>query len=184
MVVCAVVSGCLGLGERAAQGGRGLNGWEWTAFAFALLFMLLGVAGTVVPALPGLPLIWLAALGFGFVNGFERVDGTFLIILLVVTVAAEASDHLARVWGARRYGAGKAGAWGAVIGALVGLFFLPIGLIVGPFFGAFIGELLAGRTLVESVRAGWGGLIGTLGSMAVKFVVAWGMTIAFVVKVL
>ena len=161
-----------------------LGVWEWVSFGAAVLLMVVGALGTVVPVLPGLPLIWLAALGFALVDGFERVDGSFLGWLLLVTVAAEAADHLGRVWGARRYGAGKAGAWGAVIGALVGLFFLPVGLVLGPFLGALVGELLAGRTLPESVRAGWGGLVGTLGSLVVKFIVAMGMTVAFVVKVL
>ncbi len=89
-----------------------------------------------------------------------------------------------RAWGARRYGAGQAGTWGAVIGALAGLFFLPLGLLLGPFLGALIGELWAGRSLEDSVRAGWGGLLGTLGSIVVKFAVAVAMTIAFVSKVL
>lgn len=161
-----------------------LDLWGWVFFVVALLFMIVGALGTVVPVLPGLPMIWLASLGFALVDGFERVDWPFLGWLLLVTVAAEVADHLGRVWGARRFGAGRAGAWGAVIGALVGLFFLPVGLVLGPFLGALLGELLAGRTLPESVRAGWGGLVGTLGSMAVKVVVAVGMTVAFVVKVL
>ncbi len=157
--------------------------WEWVAFVTAFIFMLIGAAGTVVPVLPGLPLIWLASLGFALVDGFERVDWAFLGGLLLVTVAAEAADHLARVWGARRFGAGRAGAWGAVIGALVGLFFLPVGLVLGPFLGALMGELLAGRSFGESVRAGWGSLLGSVGSMAVKFMVALGMAVAFVLKV-
>ncbi|HLT58639.1 MAG: DUF456 domain-containing protein [Limnochordales bacterium] len=161
-----------------------MGGWEWTAFAVALLFMVIGVLGTLVPVLPGIPLIWLAALGFGFVDGFERVDWPFLGGLLLVTVAAETADHLGRMWGARRFGAGRAGAWGAIVGGLAGLFFLPAGLFLGPFLGALAAELLSGRPLEESMRAGWGSLVGTLGSMAVKFVVAVGMTIAFAVKVL
>ena len=164
--------------------GSVLDAWEWVSFGVAVLLMVVGALGVVVPVLPGLPLIWLAALGFALVDGFERVDWSFLGWLLLITVGAEAADHLGRVWGARRYGAGKAGAWGAVIGALAGLFFLPVGLVLGPFLGALVGELLAGRTLSESVRAGWGGVLGTLGSMVVKFIVAVGMICAFVVKVL
>ncbi|MBO8141173.1 MAG: DUF456 family protein [Firmicutes bacterium] len=156
----------------------------WIAFAVALVAMAAGVLGTVLPMLPGIPLIWLTMFLFGLVEGFERVDATFLGMSFAVVVASEVADHLARAWGARRYGAGKGGSWGAVIGALAGLFFLPLGLLIGPFLGALAGELLAGRSLPDSVRAGWGGLVGTLGSMAVKLAVAAGMTAAFVIKVL
>lgn len=156
---------------------------QWIAFGVAVVLMGVGVLGTVVPILPGIPLIWISMLLFALFEKFARVDGTFLALMLLVTIAAEAADHLARAWGARRYGAGKAGTWGAVIGAIAGLFFLPIGLLLGPFLGALLGELLSGRSLDESFRAGWGGLLGTLGSMVVKFAVAVAMTIAFVVKV-
>ena len=157
--------------------------WTWLAFGVALLLMGVGVLGTVVPVLPGVPLIWLTMLGFGLMDGFQRIDGKFLAVLLLVTIAVEAADYLARIWGARRYGAGKAGTWGAVLGALVGMFVLPLGLVLGPFLGALVGELITGRPLKESLRAGWGGLVGTLGSMVVKFTVAVGMVVAFVVKV-
>lgn len=156
----------------------------WLAFGVALLLMGVGIVGTVVPALPGIPLIWLTMLGFGVVDKFQRINGAFLAVLLAVTIAAEVADHLARVWGARRYGASRAGAWGAALGAIAGLFFLPLGLVVGPFLGALVGELLAGRSIKESVRAGWGGVVGTLGSVAMKVGIAVGMTVAFVVQVL
>lgn len=156
----------------------------WIVFSVAIIVMLVGVLGTVVPVLPGIPLIWSTMLLFAIVEKFERVDTRFLWITLFVMIAAEAADHLGRAWGARRFGASKAGAWGAVIGTIVGLFFLPLGLILGPFLGVAVAELISGRTTTESIRAGWGGLIGALGSMAVKLMVAIGLTIAFVVKVL
>jgi Uncharacterized protein conserved in bacteria len=157
---------------------------QWVAFGVALLFMAVGIAGTVVPVLPGVPLIWLAILGFGFVDKFRHVDTTFLVVTALVVVASEAMDYVTRAWGAKRFGAGHAGTLGAVLGAVAGLFFLPVGLLLGPFLGALIGELLSGRPLEEALRAGWGGLLGTLGSVVVKFVVAVAMTIAFVIKVL
>ncbi len=155
----------------------------WVAFGAALLLMVVGVLGTVVPVLPGVPLIWITMLLFGVLEKFQRIDAAFLAVTALVTVAAEVTDHLTRAWGARRYGAGRAGTWGAVIGAVAGLFFLPVGLLLGPFLGALVGELLAGRSVEDSLRAGWGGLLGTLGSIVVKFAVAVAMTVAFVVKV-
>lgn len=157
---------------------------QWVAFGVSLLLMLVGVAGTVVPVLPGVPLVWLAMLGFGVVDKFERVDAAFLVVMAVVVAISEATDYLTKAWGAKRFGAGRAGTWGAVFGAVAGLFFLPLGLLVGPFVGALLGELLSGRSVEESVRAGWGGLLGTLGSIVVKFAVAVTMTAAFVIKVL
>lgn len=157
---------------------------ESIAFGVAILLILVGALGTVIPVLPGLPLIWLTMLGFGFVEGFTRVDGRFLTITLAVLIAAEVADHWGRAWGARRFGASKAGAVGAVVGSFAGLFFLPLGLFLGPFLGAVVAELISGRTTTESVRAGFGGLIGALGSMVVKVIIAIGMLIAFIVTVL
>lgn len=157
---------------------------EWIAFGVAVFIILIGILGTVLPALPGIPLIWLSMLVFALIEGFERVNAAFLGVTLVVAVAAEAADHLVRVWGARRYGAGRAGAWGTFLGAVAGLFFLPLGLIIGPFLGALVGELLAGRSFDEAFRAGWGGLVGTLGSVVTKFVIGVGMLIAFVITIL
>lgn len=155
---------------------------EWTVVV-AVAVMVAGIVGTVVPMLPGLPLIWVTLLVFALVEGFDRVDGTFLGVTLLVTVAAEAGEYYVRAWGARRFRAGRAGAWGAVLGALAGLFFLPLGLVLGPFLGALTAELLSGRNLPQALRAGWGGLVGTLGFLPVKLALAIGMTVAFVLRV-
>lgn len=157
---------------------------ETIAFLLAVVLMLVGVAGTLMPALPGLPLIWLTMLGYGAVEGFKEMDAQFLTITLVVVALSFFSEHYAKAWGARRFGAGRAGAWGAVIGSIVGLFFMPIGLVLGPFLGALLAELMAGRTASEAVRAGWGGLIGVLGSVVVNVVLALSLTVAFVIKVI
>lgn len=154
------------------------------AFILAVVLMLVGVAGTLMPALPGLPLIWLTMLGYGAVEGFQEMDAQFLTITLVVVAISFISEHYAKAWGARRFGAGRAGAWGAVIGSIVGLFFMPIGLVLGPFLGALLAELMAGRPASEAVRAGWGGLIGVLGSVVVNVVLALSLTVAFVIKVI
>lgn len=157
---------------------------QTVAFIVALLVMLAGVAGTLLPALPGIPLIWVAMLGYGLVERFRTMTPLFLGLSLAVVVLSQVAEHYARAWGAKRFGAGKAGTWGAVIGSVIGLFFMPIGLVAGPFLGALAGELLVGRSAKEALRAGWGGLIGALGSVAVNFVLALSLTIAFVAKVI
>lgn len=157
---------------------------QTTAFVIALLVMLVGVAGTFLPALPGIPLIWLAMLGYGLLEGFQAMTPSFLGVTLLVVILAQVAEHYAKAWGAKRYGAGRAGTWGAVIGSIAGLFFMPVGLLLGPFLGAFLGELVSGRRADEAVRAGLGGLIGVLGSIVVNVVLALTLTVAFVVKVI
>ena len=153
------------------------------AFVIALLVMLVGVVGTLIPAIPGIPLIYVAMLVYGFVEGFAEMTPTFLVLTLVVVVATQVAEHYAKAWGAQKYGAGRAGTWGAVIGSIVGIFFMPLGLILGPFLGAMLFELVAGRPTKEALKAGWGGLVGVLGSVVVNFIVALGLTLAFVLKV-
>jgi len=146
--------------------------------------MAVGVAGTVVPALPGLPLVWLAIFVYALATGFESVSVGFVTATLAITILAEVGEHYARAAAARRFGAGRAGAWGAVIGALVGLFFLPLGLVAGPFLGAAIAEILAGQSLAGAMRAGVGGVVGTLGFIPVKLTIAVALGIAFIVTAL
>lgn len=153
------------------------------AIVIALAVMLAGVVGTFLPALPGLPLIWVAMLGYGFYEGFREMTPAFLVITLLVVAATQVAEHYARAWGAKGYGAGKAGAWGAVIGSIAGLFFMPIGLVLGPFLGAMIAELIAGRPGEEALKAGVGGLVGVLGSVVVNVIVALSLTLAFILKI-
>ena len=103
--------------------------------------------------------------------------------MALVTAAAEVTDYLASVGSQALQRAGRApGASGHR--QMIGLFFpCPSGLSLGPFLEALMGELLSGRSMQDSVRAGLGGLLGTLSSMVVKFAVAVAMTVAFVVKV-
>ncbi|MFZ5816624.1 MAG: DUF456 domain-containing protein [Bacillota bacterium] len=157
---------------------------ETIAFLLALAAMVVGIIGTFIPALPGLPIIWLAMLGYGFFEGFREMTTAFLVATLLVVAVTQVAEHYARAWGAKTFGAGRAGAWGAVIGSLAGLFFMPLGLVLGPFLGALIAELLAGRNSQEALRAGFGGLVGVLGSVVVNVIVALSLTIAFVLKVL
>jgi uncharacterized protein len=154
------------------------------ALVLACLVMLAGVAGTVIPALPGLPLIWLAALGYGWYEGFTKITYEYLGWSLVVVVLAAAAEHYARAWGAKRFGATSRGAWGAVIGSIAGLFFLPIGLIVGPFLGAALAEMAGGRPWSEAARAGWGGVVGVLGGVLVNFIIAVALVVSFLWTVL
>lgn len=155
-----------------------------TAFVIALLVMLVGVAGTLVPALPGIPLIWLAMLAYAWVEGFQEITWTFLLIALLVAVFSQVAEYYSRALGAKKFGASRAGTWGAVLGSLVGLFFMPVGLLVGPFVGALVAEMISGRKTDEAIRAGVGGVIGVLGSVVVNFILAVGLVVAFALSVL
>lgn len=142
--------------------------------------MLCGLAATFIPALPGLPIIWVAALVYGFATGFHAYGWLYLVVTGLVVLLVQVAEQLSRAWGAKRFGASKWGTWGAVIGSLVGLFFMPLGLILGPFLGALVAELVGGRSMQEAVRAGWGGLVGVLGSVAINVLVAIGLIISFI----
>jgi uncharacterized protein YqgC (DUF456 family) len=153
-------------------------------FWIALVVMLVGVAGTIFPAVPGLPLIWLAALGYGLATGFKEIGWLYLTLSGLVVLLVQVAEQMARAWGAKRYGASKLGTWGAILGSLIGLFFFPLGLFLGPFLGALVAEWIGGRSFAEAARAGWGGLVGMLSSVLLNFVVAVGLTVSFAVAVL
>ncbi|MCC7106323.1 MAG: DUF456 domain-containing protein [Chloroflexi bacterium] len=128
-----------------------------------LLLLTVGIAGSVVPGLPGLPLVLLAVYVYAFGTGFRGVGITALTIVTVLGLLAMALSYLGNLVGARVFGASRAGMVGALVGLLAGMFlFPPFGVLVGPLVGAVAGELLAGRRPEQALRGGCGALVGYL----------------------
>ncbi|MBN8247025.1 MAG: DUF456 domain-containing protein [Verrucomicrobia bacterium] len=128
-----------------------------------LLVMLLGFAGTILPGLPGTPLIFIAALGHRLWFGNQSTAWWVVIVLGLLAVLSTAMDFLATTYGAKRLGASWRGMVGAVLGAMLGLFvFPPFGLIVLPLVGAALGELIGGQEWKAAGKAGVGASLGVL----------------------
>jgi len=142
-------------------------------FMISGAMILAGIAGTVVPVLPGVPLVFAGMLLAAWADHFQHIGALTLTILGVLCVLALSIDFAAGLLGAKRVGASTRALWGASLGTLTGLFFGLPGLLLGPFLGALLGELSAGRELAHAARAGigtWLGLaFGTLAKIAVCF---------------
>ena len=150
-------------------------------FGFALLVMILGALGTVLPVLPGTPLIFLSALGYGFYEGFNKITPLILGILFFLMLITLLIDYISGVVGAKKYGATKYGTWGSFIGLIIGLIFFNIpGLLLGPFVGAVVGEMLNGRKLEEALRVGLGTVVGMAGGAIFKATFSVAMIAIFI----
>lgn len=139
------------------------------------------MAGTVIPVLPGTPFIFLGLALAAWIDGFERVGWTTLAILGVLTVISAAVDFAATSLGAKRAGASGLALFGAAAGAAVGIFFGIAGLIVAPFCGALIGELIARRDMIQAGKAGLGASLGLILGAVAKLALAFVMVGIFAV---
>jgi uncharacterized protein len=151
---------------------------------FAIVLFAVGLIGTVLPIFPGTTIILAAAVVHRMMLGPEKSIGWKSIALLVsLTLVSYAFDFLGSYFGAKYFGATKWGTFGAIIGAFIGLFFGIIGLFVGPVIGAITGEFIAGKKMIAAGKAGWGSLLGNLGGMMGKLVIALTMITIFLVTV-
>jgi len=146
--------------------------------------ILIGIAGSVLPVLPGPPISYLGLLLMHFTDKYQ-FSTKFLIIWAAISVATVLLDQLIPVWGTKKFGGSKQGVWGSVIGLLIGMIFLgPFGIIIGPFLGAVAGELVAGKRSSQALRAGTGALLGFLTGTILKLVVAGMMCWYFMQKLI
>jgi uncharacterized protein YqgC (DUF456 family) len=134
----------------------------------ALVLMFVGLLGTVIPAIPGAPLIFAVAVLHKFYFGAHGASLLVLTLLGGLMILALALDFLGSTLGAKKFGGTWKGIAGAAVGGIVGLFFAPIGLFAGPFLGAVAGEMMGGRKVEESAKAGAGALLGLMIGMAGK----------------
>jgi uncharacterized protein YqgC (DUF456 family) len=149
--------------------------WNILLWLLVALLVIAGLAGTVIPALPGVPLVFAGLFLGAWIGDFQDVGWVSIGIMAVLAVIAWLVDFIAGAAGARYLGASSRAFWGATIGAIVGIFFGLAGMLLGPFIGAMAGELSGGSDLVRSGRAGVGAWLGLVVATAIKLALVFLM---------
>ena len=144
------------------------------------LLIAVGLAGIILPALPGVPLMFAGMLVVAWAEGFQHIGPGLLVILGLLMVLSVVVDFVANLLGAQRAGASKLALLGAAIGTVAGLFFGIIGIVFGPFIGAVLGELAHSRHAGTAAKVGAGTWIGLLLGTAAKIAIAFMMLGIFI----
>ena len=149
-------------------------------YVLAAILVIVGLLGTVLPALPGLPLVFAGMLLAAWAGDFQQIGVATVTVLGLMTLLSLAIDFWATAVGARRVGASRKAVVGAVLGTVGGLFFGPVGIFVGPFAGALAGELLHRRSLGQrdlgdAARIGFGTWLGVVLGVVLKLGLAFAM---------
>ena len=147
----------------------------------ATLLVLVGMAGLVLPALPGAPLLFAGLAAAAWAEDFAYVGAGTLVVLGLFTALIIAVDFIAGALGAKYFGASPRAITGALLGGVVGLLFGFPGVLLGPLVGAVIGELSVRRDLNAATRAGFGASLGLLIAAVAKTALAFTMISVFVV---
>ena len=148
-----------------------------------ILCLIVGLAGCILPMIPGPPVAYAGLLLLHFTDK-AQFSTTQLLLWLAAVVLVQILDYFVPMLGSKYSGGSKWGNRGCLIGTIVGLFFLPWGIIAGPFFGAVIGELLGQKELSHAIKSGLGSLVGFLLGTALKFIVCLYFTYTFITSLI
>lgn len=143
----------------------------------ALVLALVGVAGCILPVLPGTPICYVGMLAMACTQ-YSTLETSTLVMFLIITVAVSVADYLLPAWLSRRFGGSKHGATGATIGMVVGLFCGPMGLILGPFIGAVVGEMTVNRDdSAKAFKVGFGAFLSFIVGTGLKLIASIAMLV-------
>jgi len=146
------------------------------------ILMMVGILGSFLPVLPGVPVSWLGLLVLHLAPSIP-MNYWLLGITLVIAILIYALNLLIPAMGTKRFGGSKFGMIGATIGLIVGLIApIPFGVLIGPFLGAFIGEIINKSNSKSALKAAFGSFIGFLASSFMEFVIASGFLILYIYK--
>lgn len=146
--------------------------WFWIILGIGLC--LIAIVGSLLPLLPGPPIAYAGLL----LQQFREPDPfstKFLMILAGFVIASLALDYLIPIWGTKKFGGTKYGVWGCTLGFLAAFWLGPLGVIIGPFAGAFLGEMIAGQNSKKSLKAALGSFVGFLLGSFLKLVICFFM---------
>jgi uncharacterized protein len=148
-------------------------------YLIAGALILVGLLGTVLPVLPGLPVMFAGMLLAAWADGFQRIGVWTLVLLGLLLAVSIVVDVLSSILGAKRVGASNKALFGAGLGGFVGIFFGIPGLLAGPFVGAAIGEMAHGREWRDASKVGFGTWVGLALGAALKLALAFSMLAIF-----
>jgi len=148
-------------------------------YLLAIVLVIVGLAGTVLPVIPGTLLVFAGLFLAAWADGFARVGVMALVIIGVLGALAFVADFVASMLGAKRVGASPLALFGAALGGALGLFFGPAGVILGPFVGAVGGELIARGRLRQAGKVGLGTWLGLAAAAVLKVIIAFMMIATF-----
>ncbi len=152
---------------------------EYILLIAGLLLMIVGLIGAFLPVAPGLPFSYGGLLILQFL--YAPFSISFLLVWAVIAVVVGfVLDNVIPAWSTKKFGGSAYGITGSVIGLIAGLFFAPLGIILGPLLGAFVGELIAGNKSDKALKSAIGAFIGFLASTGLKVMAAAVMTYYFV----
>ncbi|MDQ3446175.1 MAG: DUF456 family protein [Pseudomonadota bacterium] len=155
-----------------------------TLWIVAVLLILVGLAGTVLPALPGVPLIFGGVLLAAWIGDFQRISVFTVVVMATLAVLGIVIDYVAAAVSAKRAGASKEGIVGAAIGTLAGVFTGLWGLLFMPLVGAAVGEFIAHKDMLRAGKVGAATWFGLLVATAVKLAIAFTMVGVFIAALL
>ena len=147
------------------------------------LLMIVGLLGSFLPVLPGVPVSWLGLLVLHLAPSIP-MNYWLLGITLVIAVSIYSLNLMIPAMGTKRFGGSRAGMIGATIGLVVGLIApIPFGVLIGPFVGAFVGEIVNKSSSRSALKAAFGSFLGFLASSFMEFVIAFAFLLLFIYKV-
>lgn len=146
---------------------------EFFLIVLGLICCVVGIAGSILPVLPGPPISWVGLLLLYLIPAVA-IDYSFLGVTLGVALFILVMDYVVPIVGTKYFGGSKAGAYGSTIGVLVGLFFPPFGFIIGPFLGAFLGEIIfnVNSNSKHAFKSAVGSFIGFLAGTFMKVLIS------------
>ena len=129
--------------------------------------MVAGFVGSFLPMLPGPSLSYVGLLLLQF-TGSAPFTLSFLVVWAIIVVAVMLLDNIIPAYGTKKFGGSAYGVWGTVIGLVAGMFFPPIGIVMGPLLGAFVGELVGGQSSDRALKSAFGSFVGLLSNILLK----------------
>lgn len=136
----------------------------------AILLLIIGLVGAIIPAVPG-PIISYVGLVSLYFSSHQPFTDRFMLLWAAIAIGITVLDNIVPVLGTQKMGGSKKGIWGSIIGLIFGLLFLgPFGILIGPFVGAVLGELIGGKEFNLALKAGFGSFLGFLTGTILKLV--------------
>ena len=152
---------------------------DWVLLVVAIGLLIVGLIGCVLPVIPGPPISF-AGIMLAHFTRFADFSTNKLLAFAFAAIAVTLLDYVVPMWGTKKFGGTNYGQWGATLGLIIGLFFGPPGIIIGPFAGAVIAESVNGANSTNAFRSGLGAFIGFLAGVGLKLITSIVMTYYFV----